>query len=71
VQTVEHPDIGAYDAVRNPVRFDGQRHDVGSAPPSLGQHTEAILRELSASKTKKAAARSSRSSPPPTRRSRS
>jgi crotonobetainyl-CoA:carnitine CoA-transferase CaiB-like acyl-CoA transferase len=73
VAPVDHAEIGPYDAVRNPVRINGKRRDIGSAPPSLGQHTAAILRELglSASKTKKAAARSSRSSPPPGRRSRS
>lgn len=68
VETVEHPEIGAYEAVRNPVRIDGQRRAIGSAPPSLGQHTAAVLRELgldvSASNTRKAAGRSS----PPSRR---
>ena len=46
VETVEHPGIGGYDAVRNPVRIDGRRLGIGSAPPSLGQHTDAVLREL-------------------------
>jgi crotonobetainyl-CoA:carnitine CoA-transferase CaiB-like acyl-CoA transferase len=46
VETIEHPEIGSYDAVRNPVRIDGRRRAIGSAPPSLGQHTNAILREL-------------------------
>jgi crotonobetainyl-CoA:carnitine CoA-transferase CaiB-like acyl-CoA transferase len=46
VETVEHPEIGVYEAVRNPVRIDGQRRGIGSAPPSLGQHTDAVLREL-------------------------
>ena len=46
VETVEHPEIGAYEAVRNPVRIDGKRRGIGSAPPSLGQHTDAVLREL-------------------------
>ncbi len=44
--TIEHPEIGSYDAVRNPVRIDGRPRAIGSAPPSLGQHTSAILREL-------------------------
>src|SRR5207244_2223106 len=30
VATVEHAGIGAYDAVRNPVRIDGQRLPIGS-----------------------------------------
>jgi crotonobetainyl-CoA:carnitine CoA-transferase CaiB-like acyl-CoA transferase len=70
VATVEHSEIGAYEAVRNPVRIDGERFDIGSPPPSLGQHTDAILREFSASNTKKSGARSSPPSRPPARRSR-
>ena len=46
VETVEHPGIGGYDAVRNPVRIDGKRLAIGSAPPSLGQHTDVVLREF-------------------------
>lgn len=46
VDVVEHPELGAYEALRNPVRVDGVRRNAGSAPPSLGQHTERILREL-------------------------
>ena len=46
VETVEHPEIGSYEAIRNPVRIDGRRRAIGSAPPTLGQHTNAILREL-------------------------
>jgi crotonobetainyl-CoA:carnitine CoA-transferase CaiB-like acyl-CoA transferase len=61
---VEHPEIGAYDAIRNPVRINGQRIDIGSPPPSLGQHTDAIVKELTASNTKKSGARSN----PPSRR---
>jgi crotonobetainyl-CoA:carnitine CoA-transferase CaiB-like acyl-CoA transferase len=70
VATVQHPEIGAYEAVRNPVRINGERLDIGSPPPSLGQHTDAIVRELSAASTKKSAARSSRPSRPRVRRSR-
>ncbi len=43
---VKHPVIGTYDVVRYPVFFDGKRAPAGSAPPELGQHTEAVLREL-------------------------
>jgi crotonobetainyl-CoA:carnitine CoA-transferase CaiB-like acyl-CoA transferase len=46
VDTVAHPEIGSFEAVRNPVRINGQRMAIGSAPPGLGQHTVAILREL-------------------------
>jgi crotonobetainyl-CoA:carnitine CoA-transferase CaiB-like acyl-CoA transferase len=72
VDTVEHPEIGAYEAVRNPVRIDGQRIAIGSAPPSLGQHTASVLREIglgvSVSKTKTAAGRHSQPSRRPARR---
>jgi crotonobetainyl-CoA:carnitine CoA-transferase CaiB-like acyl-CoA transferase len=70
IASVEHPEIGDYDAIRNPVRINGERLDIGLPPPSLGQHTDAIVRELTASNRKKSGARSSPSSPPPARRSR-
>ena len=38
---------GAYELVRNPVRFDGERLPIRSAPPALGEQTDAITRELS------------------------
>jgi len=46
VETVEHPDIGAYEAVRNPIRIDGARRPPSSPPPRLGEHTDAIVRWL-------------------------
>jgi crotonobetainyl-CoA:carnitine CoA-transferase CaiB-like acyl-CoA transferase len=46
VESIEHQEIGSYEAIRNPVRIDGQRRAIGSAPPTLGQHTNNILREL-------------------------
>jgi succinate--hydroxymethylglutarate CoA-transferase len=46
VTRLEHRVIGAYDAVRYPVTFDGARAPAGSAPPELGQHTDKVLREL-------------------------
>jgi crotonobetainyl-CoA:carnitine CoA-transferase CaiB-like acyl-CoA transferase len=46
IETLQHPEIGAYEALRNPVRINDQRLDIGSPPPSLGQHTDAVLREL-------------------------
>lgn len=46
VETIEHPEAGAYEAVRNPVRIDGRRGPKSSPPPRLGEHTNRILREL-------------------------
>jgi crotonobetainyl-CoA:carnitine CoA-transferase CaiB-like acyl-CoA transferase len=46
IGTIEHPDAGAFETVRHPVRFDGQRLPLGDAPPRLGEHTAAILAEL-------------------------
>ncbi|MGZ8710764.1 MAG: CaiB/BaiF CoA transferase family protein, partial [Thermoanaerobaculia bacterium] len=46
VVDVDHPDIGSYPAVLNPLMFSGQRFPVRLPPPSLGQHTKKILREL-------------------------
>ena len=46
VDEIDHPVIGRYEAVRNPVRVDGKRRAAGAPPPALGQHADAILREL-------------------------
>jgi crotonobetainyl-CoA:carnitine CoA-transferase CaiB-like acyl-CoA transferase len=46
VDTIDHPVIGKYEAVRNPIRTDGRRRPLGTPPPALGEHTEKILREL-------------------------
>jgi crotonobetainyl-CoA:carnitine CoA-transferase CaiB-like acyl-CoA transferase len=65
VTTVSHPEIGSYETVTNPVRINGRRRTISSPPPSRGQHTAAVLRELgvSVSSTKKAAGRRSPPSP--------
>src|SRR5581483_6401159 len=46
IGTIDHPVIGAYEAVGNPVRINGARPPLGTAPPALGEQTESILREL-------------------------
>jgi crotonobetainyl-CoA:carnitine CoA-transferase CaiB-like acyl-CoA transferase len=46
IGAVDHPQIGKYEALRYPVRTNGARRELGSPPPSLGEHTESILREL-------------------------
>ena len=37
---------GSHESVSHPVRFDGERMPLRSAPPRLGEHTDAITREL-------------------------
>ena len=39
---------GGYETVLHPVRFNGERLPIRSAPPKLGEHTDALLRELAA-----------------------
>lgn len=48
---------GAYETVSHPVRFDGRRLPVRSAPPTLGEHTEPIKQELNARTTAQTAPR--------------
>ena len=46
IARVEHPVIGTYETVQHPVRFDGERLPIRTAPPSRGEHSAALLREL-------------------------
>jgi crotonobetainyl-CoA:carnitine CoA-transferase CaiB-like acyl-CoA transferase len=45
---LEHPVLGRYGAVCNPLRIDGARLGIGTPPPALGQQTGTILREIEA-----------------------
>lgn len=42
----EHPVLGAQRAVGLPIQFDGAPRTIGGPPPSLGEHTAAVLAEL-------------------------
>ena len=44
VESIQHPTVGEYRAVRSPIRTGRTERMI--APPRLGEHTEAILREL-------------------------
>ena len=46
IETIEHPEIGPYEAVRNPIRIDGRRRPPSSPPPRLGEHTDDVVRWL-------------------------
>lgn len=52
VARVDHAEAGAFDTVLNPVRFDGARLPVRSAPPRLGEHDAAIRAELTSPRTR-------------------
>lgn len=54
--TIDHAEAGPYPVVRHPVRFDGERLPLRTAPPALGEQTEAIVRELNEPSTKEPAA---------------
>lgn len=60
VAEVTHAIAGTYETVRHPVRFDGERLPIRRAPPLLGEHTEALKRELTGSRTTARAGRGSR-----------
>jgi crotonobetainyl-CoA:carnitine CoA-transferase CaiB-like acyl-CoA transferase len=46
VGRIDHPLAGRYRSLKNPLRVDGKRAPVGTPPPQLGEHTDAVLREL-------------------------
>ena len=57
VTSVDHPEIGSYPAVRNPLLVSGARFPIRLPPPSLGQHTDRVLREIGETRSSIAALR--------------
>jgi len=45
-QRYEHPEAGAYIGMKPPLAFSATPANVRRHPPRLGEHTEAVLREL-------------------------
>jgi crotonobetainyl-CoA:carnitine CoA-transferase CaiB-like acyl-CoA transferase len=41
-----HPEVGSVSVLVSPYRFDGERLQVRSAPPQLGEGTKDVLQEL-------------------------
>jgi crotonobetainyl-CoA:carnitine CoA-transferase CaiB-like acyl-CoA transferase len=46
VETVTHPTAGAVKMLGIPMKFSGTPASVRSAPPTLGQHSDEILRDM-------------------------
>ena len=46
-ETYEHPDVGAYQQMRPPVKFSKTPSNIRRHPPRLGQHTDEVLAEVS------------------------
>jgi crotonobetainyl-CoA:carnitine CoA-transferase CaiB-like acyl-CoA transferase len=46
-QMLEHPSLGSVKLLTPPFEFDGQRLEVRFAPPTLGEHSQEILEEIS------------------------
>ena len=46
IQTVQHSTLGAIDVLGTPIKLSETPGGVRQAPPALGQHTDAILREF-------------------------
>jgi succinate---hydroxymethylglutarate CoA-transferase len=46
VTEVEHPACGRIELVNTPVKFSDSKPGVRSPPPTLGQHTDDILKDL-------------------------
>lgn len=46
VKTLEHPESGEVKVVGPPVVYSEARNDARTAPPTLGQHTDEVLRDV-------------------------
>ncbi len=46
VTTVEHPACGKIELVNTPVKFSSSKPVVRTPPPTLGEHTDEILKGL-------------------------
>lgn len=45
VQEVEHPSCGPIKLVNTPVKYSVSKPGIRTPPPTLGQHTDEILRD--------------------------
>ena len=46
VETVDHPTAGPIQLVGVPVKYSRTPGSIRLAPPTLGQHTDSVLKEL-------------------------
>jgi succinate--hydroxymethylglutarate CoA-transferase len=46
IEEVDHPAVGKVKLVNHPVKYSKIKPGIRSAPPTLGQHTDEVLREL-------------------------
>lgn len=46
VTEVEHPSCGPMKLVNTPVKYSHSTPGIRSAPPTLGQHTDEVLRDI-------------------------
>ncbi|RRO16949.1 CoA transferase [Saccharopolyspora rhizosphaerae] len=46
IGTVDHPAVGELEQIRFPVTFRGERPELRTAPPVLGEHSREVLSEL-------------------------